>query len=102
MRKLKLESLHVESFETVSSMPGVRGTVQGHRPDTDGCAITIQPGTGVSDCYICVPQSNGCESIQICKETEWLDCTYGCWITRDGRNSCDICWIEDSANCPVE
>jgi len=94
MRKLKLESLQVESFETVAAQPEARGTVHGHRPNTDGCPIG--PGTGVSDCVICQPVSwNGCESINICKDTEYLDCTYGCTYTRDGRNSCDICWISD-------
>ncbi|HEU4883325.1 MAG TPA: pinensin family lanthipeptide [Longimicrobium sp.] len=102
MRKLKLESLQVESFETVAAQPAGRGTVHGHRPNTDGCAITIQPGTGVSDCIICQPVSwNGCESIQICKDTEYLDCTYGCTRnTCDARiNSCgDVCWIENTAD----
>jgi hypothetical protein len=99
MRKLKLETLQVESFETVAPMAGVRGTVQGHRPNTDGCQITIQPGTGASECYICM--SGGCESIQICKDTEYLDCTYGCTRnTCDARvNSCgDVCWIENTAD----
>jgi len=102
MRKLKLELLQVESFETVAPMPEARGTVQGHRPNTDGCPI--QPGTGVSDCIICVPMSNGCESIQICKDTEWLDCTYSCTCvcyTNDPRaNSCQLCWVTD--HCTVE
>ncbi len=107
MRKLKLESLHVESFETVSSTPTARGTVHGHRPNTDGCQVTIQPGTGVSDCVVCQPFSQwGCEaSINICRDTEYLDCTYGCTRnTCDPRiNSCgDYCWVENSAHCPVE
>jgi hypothetical protein len=107
MRKLKLESLQVESFETVSAMPQTRGTVQGRAPNTEGCAITIQPGTGQSDCYACVPISwnGGCESINICRDTEYLDCTFGCTRnTCDPRmNSCgDVCWIEDSYNCPIK
>lgn len=105
MRKLKLESLQVESFETVAPAPQVRGTVQGHRPNTDGCPIG--PGTGVSDCIICQPFSQvGCEaSINICRDTEWLDCTYGCTRnTCDPRvNSCgEYCWIEVTAGgCTV-
>ena len=96
MRKLKLESLQVESFETVAPLPEMRGTVQGHRPNTDGCPL--QPGTGVSDCVVCQPVSQwGCEeSVHICADTEWLDCTYTCWYTRDGRNSCEICWVSDA------
>lgn len=108
MRKLKLESLQVESFETVARMPEVRGTVQGHRPNTDGCAVTIQPGTGVSDCAICQPMSQwiACQpSVNICRDTEYMDCTYGCTRnTCDARiNSCgQYCWIENSADCPIE
>jgi hypothetical protein len=102
MRKLKLESLEVESFETTSSpAPGSR-----HRAGARGCPRHHHhPGTGASDCYICVPFSNGCESIQICRDTEYLDCTYGCT-----RNTCDAridscgqyCWIEDTARCAVD
>lgn len=100
MRKLKLESLQVESFETVAPHPVARGTVHGHRPNTDGCPI--QPGTGVSECIICQPMSQwGCEaSINICRDTEYMDCTYGCTRnTCDARiNSCgDVCWIENTA-----
>lgn len=102
MRKLKLESLQVESFETTSSPYRNRGTVQGH---ADVPGTTTQRGTGVSDCIVCVPMSNGCESIQICKDTEYLDCTFGCT-----RNTCDprinscgqYCWIEDTPRYAVE
>ena len=106
MRKLVLESLQVESFETVAPASRTRGTVDGHAaPITD--TGTIQPGTGQSDCYACVPFSwnGGCESINICRDTEYLDCTFGCTRnTCDPRiNSCgDVCWIEDSYNCPVK
>lgn len=97
MRKLKLESLQVESFVTTPGSPAARGTVEGHIENTTPCGnTTIQPGTGASDCYICL--SGGCESIQICKDTEYLDCTFGCTRnTCDPRvNSCgDVCWIED-------
>jgi hypothetical protein len=77
--------------------------VQGH---ADVPGTTIQPGTGVSECVVCVPISwNGCESIQICKDTEYLDCTFGCTRnTCDARiNSCgQYCWIEDTPRCAVE
>jgi len=93
MRKLSLESLQVESFATTNAPPQMRGTVQGHAqvPGT-----TIQPGTGVSECYVCQPWSIdiGCihtYDLRDCGETKYMDCTYGC--TR--LNSCgDVCWIE--------
>lgn len=105
MRKLKLEALEVESFETMPAMQDTRGTVQGHRPNTDGCPIVIGPGTNrVSECIICIPptQDLRCQTIgpNFCPDTEWLDCTYTCWYTRNGANSCDICWISDA--CTVE
>jgi hypothetical protein len=105
MRKLKLESLQVESFETTSSPHGNRGTVRGHA-DVPGTTTTIQPGTGVSDCAVCQWSQVGCyPSINICRDTEYLDCTFGCT-----RNTCDprinscgqYCWIEDTARCVVE
>ncbi|HSU14879.1 hypothetical protein [Longimicrobium sp.] len=105
MPKLKLESLQVESFATTHSALGVRGTVAGRAEAAPGTTI-IGPGTGVSECMVCVPLSQyNCESINICKDTEYLDCTYGCTRnTCDPRiNSCgDVCWIDDSAvKCQV-
>jgi hypothetical protein len=106
MHKLKLESLQVESFETTTPAQRVRGTVRGH---ADLPGTTIQPGTGVSDCAICQPMTwngTGCyPSINICRETEYMDCTFGCTRnTCDARiNSCgQYCWIEDTARCVVE
>ena len=75
MRKLKLESLEVASFETVSSPSETRGTVQGHRSLTDGC--TIQPGTPMSLCGTCSPTS------------------YTCSAGNPGANSCRLCWATD-------
>ncbi len=106
MRKLKLESLQVESFATTSSSQDMRGTVQGHAPLTVGC-----PGTGVSDCAICQPMTIdlGCQpptyDLRGCGVTnpQW-DCTYGCTHTCDARvNSCgDVCWIEQTADCTIQ
>jgi len=105
MRKLRLESLQVESFATTARAPGARGTVAGHAQAAPGTTI-IGPGTGVSDCMICQPWSQfNCESINICKDTEYLDCTYGCTRnTCDPRiNSCgDVCWIDNrTVDCQI-
>lgn len=118
MRKLKLESLEVESFETTSFMPGARGTVEGHRPNTDGCGTTVvQPGTNqVSVCIICQPHTVDWQCGPLtydlrCGETQYMDCTFGCTINCSGIRGCsygsgcpDVCWIEigQSQVCPVE
>jgi hypothetical protein len=96
MRKLRLESLQVESFQTVAPLPEARGTVRGHRPNTDGC------GSGASDCPVCVmPTEWHCPAtapVQ-CPDTAWLDCTYGCTYTQDNANSCSLCWVEVTEGC---
>lgn len=80
MRKLKLESLEVASFETTPSPPETRGTVQGHRALTDGC--TILPGTARTNCGTCDP-------------TEQATCSAG----NPWANSCRLCWV--SENCTI-
>jgi len=104
MRKLKLESLQVESFETTTPMPGIRGTVQGHRPNTDGCVSVVQPGTqDFSVCIICEPPQT--YDINACGDTRYMDCTFGCSARCSYGSGCpDICWIEigQSDVCPVE
>lgn len=106
MRKLNLDSLQVESFETTDGPGPVRGTVQGHAelPGT-----TIAPGTGVSDCVRCEPYSPRCVPLTYdaynCGETNYMDCTYGCTrACSDPRLSCgNVCYVDDySARCPVE
>ncbi|HEY0019586.1 MAG TPA: pinensin family lanthipeptide [Longimicrobium sp.] len=106
MRKLKLEALQVESFETTSGAPRMRGTIQGNA-DATGTGT----GTGVSVCAVCEPWSNdrhcGPDTYNVhdCGETMYFDCTFGCT-----RNTCDphvnscgqYCWIEDTAQCVVE
>jgi hypothetical protein len=101
MRKLKLESLQVESFDTTSFAPDARGTVEGRAdaaPDTRN--------TGPSYCVLCYAPTydpNTChESYDpaTCPYTEFMDCTYGC--TRL-YNTCggNYCWIERTADCTV-
>jgi hypothetical protein len=62
MRKLKLESLHVESYETSSSAPRSVGTVQAHEAPTQTCA-TYELGCGPSglDCTYTCTKMVSCE-----------------------------------------
>jgi len=76
MRKLKLESLEVASFETVPSPPETRGTVQGHRANTDGCLIP--PTAARTHCGTCPP-------------TEQATCS----ADNPWANSCRLCWATD-------
>ena len=56
MRKLKLEALQVESFQTAAAAPSVRGTVNANaRP-------------GPLQTY----------NVDACGETQYFDCTLGC------------------------
>lgn len=73
MRKLKLESLQVESFETTSAAARPRGTVEGHE-DID---------TGRSYCAICqlsvdFPCEPNTYDVNACGETQYFDCSLGC------------------------
>jgi hypothetical protein len=62
MRKLKLESLQVESFETVLPAPRMRGTVDAHAdPQPTSPTVSI-------DTY----------DPERCGWTNFFDCTYGC------------------------
>ena len=79
MRKLKLETLQVESFETTSTGRTSRGTIEGHdavAPDTKACA-----DTGPSYCHVCY-ETDGCQpetyDVQLCTDTNYFDCTLGC------------------------
>jgi len=70
MRKLKLESLNVESFDTAAAPSFLRGTVQGND----------QTGTDLS-CKLCLASEGfGCETEdpQACGPTNYLDCTLAC------------------------
>ncbi len=90
MRKLKLDSLHVESFETTTAAPRSRGTVQAHaeaepitgtRCDTyDNCKPTYDPRT--------------------CPETEdWMCCTLGCTRLYE-TCGVEVCWVDEpTRNC---
>ena len=82
MRKLKLESLQVESFETTSTGRTSRGTIEGHdavAPDTKRCG----GDTGPSYCHVCYEtQETFCEpetyDVVVCTDTNYFDCTFGC------------------------
>jgi hypothetical protein len=81
MRKLKLESLQVESFETTTNAHAVRGTVQGQGiagPQTPAC-----PPTGASYCAICQQSVDiACDpdtyDVAACGPTRYHHCSYGC------------------------
>lgn len=71
MRKLTLESLRVESFETTAGTHHWRGTVDGHgiiAPNTPTC-----PPSAISQC-------SPCESLEHtrCGDTCVYDCTAPC------------------------
>ncbi len=69
MRKLKLESLAVESFETTTATPQARGTVDAH----------AKPRPTTLQTY----------NVEICGDTMYFDCTLGC-----SRDTCpDYCAI---------
>lgn len=60
MRKLTLESLAVESFETAAAAPRVRGTVDAH----------ARPKPTTLQTY----------NVDICGDTRYFDCTLGCTV----------------------
>lgn len=69
MRKLKLESLKVESFDTTPVAPQARGTVDAHaKPSTQVPLLTYSPAE--------------------CGDTNYMDCTYGCSINTACPNGC--------------
>lgn len=67
MRKLKLDALHVESFETSPAAPTGRGTVDAHMP---------------------VPHPLATYDIVECGDTQYFDCTLGC----SHLTHCDDCF----------
>ncbi|HEY0019588.1 MAG TPA: hypothetical protein VGC13_25015 [Longimicrobium sp.] len=67
MRKLKLESLDVESFETITPTPRSRGTVHGN--------VEFSPSIETYD-------------IQECGDTRYFDCTYGCSVDTGCAHVC--------------
>ena len=74
MRKLKLDSLQVDSFETTAAVPAPRGTVQAHaRTNAPGCGGGGDTGGGLAtfetECTL---------NAEVCGDTNYLECTYGC------------------------
>jgi hypothetical protein len=68
MRKLKLESLTVESFETAPIATQPRGTVAAH----------AKPQPTTLQTY----------NVDICVDTMYFDCTLGC----SHLTHCSLCW----------
>ncbi|HST58034.1 MAG TPA: hypothetical protein VLK84_05090 [Longimicrobium sp.] len=104
MRKLKLEALHVDSFETTSAPSRMRGTIQANAEVT---GTTVNPGTGVSECVQCHPMTAdvGCGpetyNALVCGETRHFDCTFQCSAGCSDKTSCgDICWVGYTDGCP--
>lgn len=107
MRKLTLEALHVESFETTSGAPHMRGTVQANvnTPDTGTTTGPIPMGTGPSDCIRC-DWTMRCQpatyNVQECGETQYFDCSLGCTNVCTDRDSCDRCVLPATYACVRE
>ena len=78
MRKLKLESLQVESFETTPAPSLSRGTVQAHANDS-----------GESVCLCLASEDWACQTwdYEVCGDTNYLDCTLVC----SDFESCQAC-----------
>lgn len=72
MKKLKLESLEVTSFETSPAAAG-RGTVNANHSDVQPTPPTIGPET---------------YDVEACGESQYFDCTYGCSVNTDCANTC--------------
>jgi hypothetical protein len=60
MKKLKLEELTVESFETAADGPRLRGTVDGHAKPTLFITCTCQPTDPNMDCTFGCSRDSGC------------------------------------------
>jgi hypothetical protein len=69
MKKLKLDELHVTSFETTAAGVRARGTVAAHGG----------PGG---------PKPLRTYSIEECGDTMYFDCTLGCSINTNCVNGC--------------
>ena len=71
MRKLKLEALQVESFDTAAAAPSARGTVRAHAPLSEG---------GESICICLASDDWACQTwdYEVCGDTNYLDCTLVC------------------------
>ena len=87
MRKLTLDSLQIESFETSAALPRHAGTVQAHI--TGSRCPSYAPCASVD--LVCQPDTFE----PACGPTEYLDCTFGC----SQANTCNVCWIENTSNC---
>jgi hypothetical protein len=76
MRKLKLESLQVESFETTTLAPRMRGTVEAR------CDPQPTPSTISIETY----------HIDRCGDTQYFDCSLGCPSIAPCDETGPNCW----------
>lgn len=79
IRKLKLEMLTVESFETTAAASHWGGTVQGNAEDTGPSMCMI--------CQISVDRDCQTDDPELCGDTNYLDCTFIC----SAYASCEPC-----------
>jgi hypothetical protein len=63
MRKLKLESLHVQSFATTAAAPSTRGTVQAHEDPTAECLFSREGGCLSWDPAVCMETGGDCNLV---------------------------------------
>jgi hypothetical protein len=60
MRKLKLESLQVQSFATTAAASSARGTVQAHDDPTAECLLSREGGCLSWDPAVCMETGGDC------------------------------------------
>lgn len=60
MRKLKLESLLIQSFATTAVAPVSRGTVQAHQDPTADCLLSRDGGCISWDPAVCMETGHDC------------------------------------------
>ena len=81
MRKLKLESLHVESFATTEAGRLGRGTVKGQQVQTQWCPL-------YSEARECSPPDYS--EAPDCTRTEAMDCSFGCTMHVSCGTLCEV------------
>jgi hypothetical protein len=80
MKKLKIEDLHVDSFETGTGGPDLRGTVRGHESqqqctDNTNCfETTCASLTGGADCTLDCSHPYGCGPTTASEDATFCGC----------------------------
>lgn len=63
IRKLKLESLHVQSFATTAAAPAASGTVRAHQDPTPACLLSQEGGCLSWDPAVCMETGGDCNLV---------------------------------------